>query len=87
MDGILLPLLVSYYCFIFIYVPSVFSLDHRNGDNGYYYRKKFMHLFLTPFTIMILYMEKLKQSNTCQYRYEQMIATNNARTREVCCQA
>lgn len=53
----------------------------------YYYRKKkkIMRLFLRP--IKILYVEKLKQSNTFQYRYEQMTATNNARTREVCCQA
>jgi len=49
--------------------------------------KKFRHLFLRPFLIKILYMEKLKQSNTFQYSYERMFATNNARTREICCQA
>lgn len=50
-------------------------------------RKNFMHFFLTPFVIKILCMEKLKQSNTFQYRYEQTITANNARAREVCCQA
>lgn len=77
------------FCFITVsslFVFLSFSLDFRNDDNGCYYRMKFMHFFLNPFIIGIMFMQKLKQSSTFQYRYQQMIAMNS-RTREEGCQA
>lgn len=42
---------------------------------------------LRPFMIRTMEMEKLEQSSTFQYRYQQMIALNSAKPREECSQA
>lgn len=85
MNGIFLLLLVSAVSSLcspqfFLWIVGIVTM-------AIIIEKKIMHLFLRSFMVKILYAKKLKQSNTFPYRCKRMIATNNARTREVCCQA
>lgn len=72
-----------YYGFILV---SVF-LWITGMMTGCCYRRNSCIFSLRPFMIRTMEMEKLEQSSTFQYRYQQMIALNSAKPREECSQA
>lgn len=83
MDGVVhFTILLFYLCLflsVFLWITGMMTVAVVRERNSCIF-------YLRPFMIKIMYMEKLEQSSTFPYRYQQMIALNSAKPREGCSQ-